>query len=109
MLHYAKVATTVKDWIDVMKPKQSNEPITDPVLAASSILSCEVCQGTMKAAQALLRDDGAQTILMNLLDDVCRFGGNVISLSACQLYIQQSVPSIMDNLAGLMVSAEYSC
>ncbi len=79
------------------------------MLATSSILSCEVCQGTLKAAQALLRDDGAQTILMNLLDDVCHFGGNLISLSACQLYIQQSVPSIMDNLASLMVSPEYSC
>jgi hypothetical protein len=42
-----------------------------------------VCQGTTKAAQALLKDEGAQTILMNLLDDLCHFGGDLISLEAC--------------------------
>lgn len=88
MLNYAKAVSTLKHWISHPKSQPSNdEPITDPLLATSAILSCEVCQGTMKAAQALLRDEGAQTILMNLLDDVCHFGGDLISLQACQLYI----------------------
>jgi hypothetical protein len=50
-----------------------------------------------------------QQLIINLGSDVCWFGGQAITHDACALFVEQSAPTIMDNLAALIISPEYSC
>ena len=109
MRMYSWVAGKAIDFFEKRKVEKNQDPITDLPSAMNTILYCEACQGTFKLAQDLFRDSFMQQLIINLGSDVCWFGGQVITHDACALFVVQSAPTIMDSIASLIVSPEYSC
>lgn len=109
MKHYAWVYDKIQQFVERRMPTKEEQQITNPIEAVNTVLTCEACQGGFKLAQSVLRDTFMQNLLISFGSDVCWLGRRVITHEACSLFIEQSAPAIMDNLAAFLVSPEYSC
>ena len=109
MKTYGWIYDKIAYFIENRMPPKDNTPITDPVQAINTVLTCEACEGGFRIAQMLLRDSFMQNLLIKTGSDLCWLGWKVIMHDACALYVEQSAPTIMENLAAFLISPEYSC
>ena len=88
MKSYAWVYDKIQNFVEKRMPTIDEKPITDPVQAMNTVLTCEACQGSFKIAQMLLRDSFLQNLLIKTLGDVCWLGRRVITHEACSLFVE---------------------
>ena len=109
MKHYTWIYDKIQRFVERQMAVKDDSPITDPIAAMNTILTFEACEGGFRLAQSLLRDTFMQNLVMSFGSDVCWLGRRVITHEACSLFVEQSAPAILDNLATFLVSPEYSC
>lgn len=109
MRAFANITSNVRSFVDQHRPTISEEPITEPLGAFNAVAKCKACEVGVKKVQSAFLDDFVQNLVVRGFDDVCWLLGSVLTYDACSLYVEQAAPSILENLAGLIVSPEYSC